>query len=359
MAASPVPNDRHSSAHVQKGRPTAGVQYRLVGGQHCERVQSHWCVHEHPRRRRSLYSPHREIANQARGRRTSVGVQLSACWSHRAQEGRCDRAWCRRSRGPVAWSSALKTAEAAAAEAAEAEAEEAEAAAAAEAEAEAAEAAAAAVTEAAAKEAEKAADGSPVRKPERRSVPAAARPSLLAQPLGPVMALRVGESTGSAPSGLVARERRFGWDPEQARRRAGVPTLRKGEGSTRRRRQRSPGGTPRSRAPSASCLPLSRLVRHRVTSPSAAARGLGTLDPISACGTLQSLVRVVCPGCRYLDGGGVHPLLVTRRRSRSSARGEAGFSSEGEADDGTRTHDPWLGKPMLYQLSYVRRLPRL
>jgi hypothetical protein len=26
----------------------------------------------------------------------------------------------------------------------------------------------------------------------------------------------------------------------------------------------------------------------------------------------------------------------------------------GEADDGTRTHDPRLGKPMLYQLSYVR-----
>jgi hypothetical protein len=24
------------------------------------------------------------------------------------------------------------------------------------------------------------------------------------------------------------------------------------------------------------------------------------------------------------------------------------------ADDGARTRDPWLGKPMLYQLSYVR-----
>ena len=24
------------------------------------------------------------------------------------------------------------------------------------------------------------------------------------------------------------------------------------------------------------------------------------------------------------------------------------------ADDGTRTHDTWLGKPVLYQLSYVR-----
>ena len=100
---------------------------------------------------------------------------------------------------------------------------------------------------------------------------------------------------------------------------------RKGEGSARRRRQRPPGGTPRSRAPSASCLPLSRLVRHRVISPSAAARGLGTFDPISAREALQSLVRVVRPGCRYLDGGGVHPLLVTRSPPLS-ARGEAGFS---------------------------------
>jgi hypothetical protein len=222
----------------------------------------------------SLYSPHKEIANQARDQRTSVGDQLSACWSHCVQEGRCDRGCCRHSRGPVAWSSASETAEAAEAAAAEAE-------------------------EAAAKEAEKATeatDGAPVRKPERRSVPAAARPSLLAQPLGPLVALRVGESTGSAPSGLVARERRFGWDPDQARRRAGVPALRKGEGSTRRRQQRPPRGTPRSRAPSASCLPRSRLVRHRVTSPSAAARGLGTSEPISACEVLQSLVRVVSPG---------------------------------------------------------------
>lgn len=30
-----------------------------------------------------------------------------------------------------------------------------------------------------------------------------------------------------------------------------------------------------------------------------------------------------------------------------------------EADDGTRTHDTWLGKPVLYQLSYVRAPPIL
>ena len=80
---------------------------------------------------------------------------------------------------------------------AEAEAEE-EAAEAAEAAAE-AEEEAAAEAEAEAAEAAKEADGASVRNPERRSVPAAARPSLPAQPLGPVVALRVGESTGSAP----------------------------------------------------------------------------------------------------------------------------------------------------------------
>src|SRR6266542_5680033 len=34
----------------------------------------------------------------------------------------------------------------------------------------------------------------------------------------------------------------------------------------------------------------------------------------------------------------------TGARKRASAK----------ADDGTRTHDTWLGKPVLYQLSYVR-----
>ena len=32
---------------------------------------------------------------------------------------------------------------------------------------------------------------------------------------------------------------------------------------------------------------------------------------------------------------------------------------EGEADDGIRTRDTWLGKPVLYQLSYVREAPRV
>ena len=33
---------------------------------------------------------------------------------------------------------------------------------------------------------------------------------------------------------------------------------------------------------------------------------------------------------------------------------KADFQGFREADDGARTRDPWLGKPMLYQLSYVR-----
>jgi hypothetical protein len=278
------------------------------------------------------------------------------------------------------WSSALKKVAAAeAAEGAEAEAEAEEAEAAAEAEAEAAAEAEAEAAEGA-KEQTEAADAAPVRKPERRSVLPAAWPSRPAQPLGPVLSLLVAESTGSALSGPVARERRFGWDPEQARRRAGGPTLKTDEGSTRHRRRLPPGGTQRSRAPSASCLPFSRLVRHRVISPSAAARVWepSTLPPLLRpfnrsfewCGPdwrRRSRVR------RTSTDGGVErrtpPLPVPGRRWRSPRFGHAQSPvrvlrrsrslSEDEADDGARTRDPWLGKPMLYQLSYVRRLRRL
>jgi hypothetical protein len=297
-----------------------------------------------------LYSPHREIANQSRGQRTPVGDQLSACWSHRAREGRCDRGSCRRCRCPVACrSSALKTA---------AEAEEAEeAAVAAVAEVAVAEAAAAAAAEVAEKAAQ-AADGASVRKPERRSVPAAARPSLPAQPLGRVVALRVSESTGpAAPSGPVARERRCGWDPDQARRRAGVPAPRKGVGSTRRRRRRPRGGTPRSRAPCASCLPY----------PAWFGIGLSVLLPqlgVWEPSTLSPLVRPFNRSFEWCARGAGTSTTVAfspfwSRAFRSERSRRSRFLSEGEADDGARTRDPWLGKPMLYQLSYVRRLRRL
>jgi hypothetical protein len=36
-----------------------------------------------------------------------------------------------------------------------------------------------------------------------------------------------------------------------------------------------------------------------------------------------------------------------------------GGARKPRADDGTRTHDTWLGKPVLYQLSYVREAPIL
>src|SRR5262245_15725019 len=38
--------------------------------------------------------------------------------------------------------------------------------------------------------------------------------------------------------------------------------------------------------------------------------------------------------------------------------GRAGAGTSCEADDGARTRDTWLGKPVLYQLSYVRVNPR-
>jgi hypothetical protein len=45
------------------------------------------------------------------------------------------------------------------------------------------------------------------------------------------------------------------------------------------------------------------------------------------------------------------------RKQKRALRYDAGASLR-KADDGVRTHDPQLGKLMLYQLSYVR-VPRL
>ena len=56
--------------------------------------------------------------------------------------------------------------------------------------------------------------------------------------------------------------------------------------------------------------------------------------------------QAVSSGCQRNHGV---PLAVAQ-----SLHGSEVTLSRAEADDGTRTHDPWLGKPMLYQLSYVR-----
>jgi hypothetical protein len=61
-------------------------------------------------------------------------------------------------------------------------------------------------------------------------------------------------------------------------------------------------------------------------------------------GALQAAHRAVL-------GGSLRRVL--RPETPANARVSAQPS---EADDGARTRDPWLGKPMLYQLSYVRRL---
>jgi hypothetical protein len=51
-------------------------------------------------------------------------------------------------------------------------------------------------------------------------------------------------------------------------------------------------------------------------------------------------------------------VALTWRRTRAATEaiwpGSRASRDFGEADDGARTRDPWLGKPMLYQLSYVR-----
>ena len=54
---------------------------------------------------------------------------------------------------------------------------------------------------------------------------------------------------------------------------------------------------------------------------------------------LADALRRVMAADIELDGASEKSLLIRR------------------ADDGIRTHDPWLGKPMLYQLSYVRVPP--
>src|SRR5437588_187778 len=54
----------------------------------------------------------------------------------------------------------------------------------------------------------------------------------------------------------------------------------------------------------------------------------------------------------------VHRVPPRMKPCPRTVRGSAADTCN-EAGDGTRTRDPWLGKPMLYQLSYSRRLRRL
>src|ERR1051325_5845061 len=49
-------------------------------------------------------------------------------------------------------------------------------------------------------------------------------------------------------------------------------------------------------------------------------------------------------GCSWRGAGGPLAVLLSTRHSILPR----------EADDGARTRDTWLGKPVLYQLSYVR-----
>jgi hypothetical protein len=50
--------------------------------------------------------------------------------------------------------------------------------------------------------------------------------------------------------------------------------------------------------------------------------------------------------------------MIADRLSTPSVPPTAAAARKPRADDGARTHDPQLGKLMLYQLSYVR-VPRL
>src|SRR5829696_1030407 len=69
-------------------------------------------------------------------------------------------------------------------------------------------------------------------------------------------------------------------------------------------------------------------------------------------------------GLRYATGmrpraaSEMQNVACARRWASARSPGDAGESCEAmredEADDGPRTRDLWLGKPTLYQLSYVR-----
>jgi hypothetical protein len=64
-------------------------------------------------------------------------------------------------------------------------------------------------------------------------------------------------------------------------------------------------------------------------------------------------------GLGIFKGPNCHvPNVVGLKLAKATCELEA-VTREFEAGDGTRTRDPWLGKPMLYQLSYSRRLRRL
>ena len=52
--------------------------------------------------------------------------------------------------------------------------------------------------------------------------------------------------------------------------------------------------------------------------------------------------------------GELYDLRNFRRRELCLLAMQLGSPRARRADDGTRTHDTWLGKPVLYQLSYVR-----
>ena len=71
----------------------------------------------------------------------------------------------------------------------------------------------------------------------------------------------------------------------------------------------------------------------------------------SGASAVRAASRAMWGSCHERRAETFGRLMGVERDPRS-----AGFGSVTEADDGSRTRDLWLGKPTLYQLSYVREV---
>ena len=84
----------------------------------------------------------------------------------------------------------------------------------------------------------------------------------------------------------------------------------------------------------------------------------GAPDAVQFPRKFRCVVRLLPLGGGELAGKGA-AFDAWRRRRAAPARppapeNDAGRAWASEADDGARTRDTWLGKPVLYRLSYVR-----
>jgi hypothetical protein len=109
------------------------------------------------------------------------------------------------------------------------------------------------------------------------------------------------------------------------------------------RSPRRPRGPSRGASAATAALSSRRPVPRSRSSRSRAGR--------SGASAVRAARRAMWGSCHERRAETFGRLMGVERDPRS-----AGFGSVTEADDGSRTRDLWLGKPTLYQLSYVREV---